>query len=177
MFADISQGIYGGLGNSMKVSSAPLTAQAGIATLLSPSITVNLHAGYTNGFYSSGPSYASVTAGAQVGYRYSPLGRAALTYDLDYADSVNANYYRDHVIRLSVEQIFAPFALVLQPEVHFREYNGITIVGGAPTRDDVIVSVVGGLHYNFRNSLAGRPRLSLLHGPDQLHVHVRRRRR
>ena len=154
VFADVSQGIYGGLGDSMKVSSYPLVAQAGIGTLLSPAATVNVHAGYTNGFYSSGPSYSSVTAGAQLGYRYTPFGRAALTYDLKYEDSVNANYYRDHVVRLLVQQMFVPFAVMIQPEVHFRQYNGITIVNGPTTRDDVIISLIAGAHYNFRNSLA-----------------------
>ncbi|MBL9012610.1 MAG: hypothetical protein JNL83_00445 [Myxococcales bacterium] len=154
VFADVSLGAYGGLGDSMKVSSYPLVAQAGFATLFTPKTSFNLHAGYTNGFYASGPSYSSVTAGAQLGYRYSPLGRAALTYDLRYEDSVNANYYRDHVVRLWLQQDFVPFSLLVQPEVHFRTYEGITIVGGPPTRDDVIFSVIAGVHYNFRNSLA-----------------------
>lgn len=155
IYLDVSQGVYGGLGaDSMKVSSYPFTAQAGIGTLLTPSASVNLHAGYTNGFYSAGPSYSSVTAGAELGYRYSPFGRAALTYDLKYEDSVNANYYRDHVLRLLVQQMFVPFAVMVQPEVHFRQYNGITIVSGPPTRNDVIFSVIAGAHYNLRNSLA-----------------------
>lgn len=154
VFSDVSLGVYGGIGDSMKVSSYPLVAQAGIATLFSPKLSFNLHAGYTNGFYSAGPSYSSVTAGAMVGYRYTPLGRAAFTYDLRYDDSVNANYYRDHVFRLWLQQDFAPFALVVQPEVHLRHYEGITLVGGPPSRDDVIFSVVAGVHYSFRNSLA-----------------------
>lgn len=154
VFADISQGIYGGLGDSMKVSSYPFVALAGVGTLLTPNATVNVHAGYTNGFYSSGPSYSSVTAGVQLGYRYNPLGRAALTYDLKYEDSVNANYYRDHVLRLLLQQMIVPFTFMVQPEVHFRQYNGITIVNGPTTRNDVIYSIIAGAHYNFRNSLA-----------------------
>lgn len=154
VFSDVSLGVYGGLGSSTKASSYPLVAQAGIATLFTPKSSINLHAGYTNGFYSAGPSYSSVTAGAQFAYRYSPLGRAALTYDLAYEDSVNANYYRDHVLRLWLQQDFIPFALVVQPEVHFRQYAGITAVAGPPSRNDVILSLVAGLHYNFRNSLS-----------------------
>jgi len=92
----------------------------------------------------------------QLGYRYSPLGKAALTYDLRYEDSVNANFYRDHIVRLALQQMFVPFALLVQPEVHFRQYNGVdlTVMGAPPTRNDVIVSVVGGLLYNFRNELS-----------------------
>jgi hypothetical protein len=154
-YADISMGVFSGLGSSStKVDSYPLIAQAGLATLLTPKITVNAHAGYTNGFYATGPSYSSVTAGAQLGYRYSELGRAALTYDLRYEDSVNANFYRDHVVRLAIEQLFVPFAVMVQPELHFRRYDGITAVMGPPTRDDIIFALTAGLHYNFRNSLA-----------------------
>ncbi|MBL0218854.1 MAG: hypothetical protein IPQ07_33895 [Myxococcales bacterium] len=156
-FVDVSQGFQGGLGSaSMKASSYPFTALGGVATLLTAKTSLNLQAGYTNGFYSAGPSYGSVTAGASFGYRYSPLGRAVLTYDLAYEDSVNANFYRDHVIRLWVHQLFAPFELSVQPEVHFRRYEGTIIpgVGGATTRDDVIFSLVAGMQYNFRNWLA-----------------------
>ena len=157
-FIDVSQGFQGGLGSAanMKVSSYPFTALGGLNTLITEKITVNVQAGYTNGFYASGPSYSSVTAGASVGYRYSPLGRAVLTYDLAYADSVNSNFYRDHVLRLWVHQLFVPFELSVQPEVHFRSYEGTIIAGtgGQRTRDDVIFSVVAGMQYNFRNWIA-----------------------
>ena len=46
-----------------------------------------------------------------------------------------------------------------QPELHFREYRGITyavpsLMGAADTRDDVIFAVTAGIHYNFRNWVA-----------------------
>jgi hypothetical protein len=155
VFADLSWGVTAGLGgDAMKTTSYPLNLLAGIATLVSAKTSVNFQAGYVNGFYSSGPSYNSVTLGAQLGYRYSPLGRVALAYDLLYQDSVNANYYRDHVIRLNVQQAFVPFVFMAQPELHFRRYEGVTLVAGPPTRDDVIFSLITGIHYNFRNSLA-----------------------
>lgn len=155
LFADVSMGIFSGLGaDSTKVTSYPLTAVAGIATLLSLKTTLNVQAGYTRGFYSAGPDYSAPTVGISLGYRYSPLGRAVLTYDWVYEDSINANFYRDHVVRLWVQQLFVPFIVMVQPEVHFRRYEGITAVMGPPTRDDVIFTVVGGVHYNFRNWLA-----------------------
>jgi hypothetical protein len=156
VFADVSWGITAGLGgDSQKVTSYPLSAVGGVATLFTPKTTLNLQAGYVNGFYSSGPSYSGVTVGAQIGYRYTPLGRATLAYNLLYADSVNANFYRDHVIQLAVEQLFNPFVFMIQPELHFRRYEGTDMfVMGPPTRDDVIFSLVTGLHYNFRNSIA-----------------------
>jgi hypothetical protein len=157
VYADLSWGVTAGLGSgAMKNTSYPLQAIAGIATLFTPKTTLNVHAGYVNGFYSAGPSYSSVTVGAQVGYRYTPLGRATLAYHLLYNDSVNANYYRDHVIQLNVEQLFPPFVFVAQPEVHFRKYDGTIVMGsgGETVRNDFIFALITGLHYNFRNSLA-----------------------
>jgi hypothetical protein len=155
LFADLSLGYNSQIGSgAMKTSSMPLQTIAGVATLLTPKVTWNLQGGYVNGFYSSGPSYSSVTVSTQLGYRYSPLGHLAVAYDLLYADSVNANYYRDHVFRLNIQQFFVPFAFLVQPEFHLRRYEGINIVMGEPTRDDVIFAVIGGIHYNFRNSLA-----------------------
>lgn len=155
VYADISLGLFSGLGSdSTKVSSMPFNALAGIATLLSVKTSLNFNAGYTNGFYTSGPSFSGVTGGVQLAYRYSPLGRAAVTYDLRYEDSVNSNYYRDHIARFTLQQMFVPFAVMVQPEIHFRQYNGINIAGAPPVRDDVIIAVVGGLLYNFRNELS-----------------------
>jgi hypothetical protein len=71
-----------------------------------------------------------------------------------HVDSVNANFYRDHAIRASIQQYVAPFAFAISPQVHFREYNGLTVMGSSPTRDDLIFQVVGGIHYNFRNWIA-----------------------
>ena len=143
--------------DSTKVDSYPLVLRAGLATLLSVKTTFNIDAGYTNGFYSEGPSYSAPVFGANIGYRYSPLGRATLGYIYTHEDSINANFYRDHVIRGSLQQIFKPLVFMVQPEVHFREYRGVTIaipgIMGPDTRNDVIFSLISGVHYNYRNWL------------------------
>jgi len=158
VFAEVSQGYDTGIGSSTKVNSAPLTVSTGIQTVLTLNTTLNAHIGYTNGFYSSGPSYSSVVAGALAGYRYSPLGRVTFGYSYDHADSINANFYRDHLLQLSVEQYFVPFVIYAQPELRFREYEG-TIVMGTGTmgnvRDDVILGINTGARYSFRDWLVG----------------------
>ena len=155
LFADVSQGFYGPLGrDSHKVSSKPFTALAGIGTLFTPRLSLNLQGGYTNGFYSSGPSFSSIELAAQVGFRYATLGRATLAYELHHEDSINANFYRDHTIRLAVQHQFSPVLVMVQPEVHFRRYSGITEVTGPVNRDDVILAVIAGVHYNLRDYLA-----------------------
>ena len=163
IFADVSEGVVTGIGTATapgenKVTSFPFAAELGIATLLTLKTTFNLYGGYTNGFYESGPSFSAPMVGAQLGYRYSPVGRISLLYSLQYQDSINANYYRDHIIQLQEQQVFGPLTLILQPEIHFREYDGITLVaptdGPMATRDDVIFAVVAGAQYNFKNRLA-----------------------
>ncbi len=142
---------------SQKVTSYPLVLRAGLSTLLSVKTTLNLDAGYTNGFYSDGPSFSAPTIGTMIGYRYTPLGRVTLGYALTYEDSINANFFRDHVIRASWQHIIDPLIFMVQPEVHWRQYRGVTFaipgVTGEDTRDDLILSVVGGVHYNFRRWL------------------------
>jgi hypothetical protein len=155
-FLDLSIGYTSALDNdSNKVSSYPMILRAGLATLLSVNTTLNLDAGYTNGFYSSGSSYSAPVLGASLGYRYSPFGRVTLGYSWLYEDSINANYYRDHVIRGSIQHVISPIGVMVQPEVHFRQYSGINTafpnIMGPNTRDDVIFAVTAGVHYNFRS--------------------------
>ena len=155
LYLDVSQAYSTGLGtSSSKVTSYPLVAKVGIATLLSLKTTLNFEAGYTNGFYASGPSFSAPLVNLELGYRYSPLGRASVGYSYNNQDSINANFYRDHVIHGMISQVFQPVMLVLQPELHFRQYNGITLVNGPPQRNDTVVSIVAGVNYNFRNWLA-----------------------
>jgi hypothetical protein len=159
LYIDVSQGLNTGIAGSRKVNSYPFTAIAGLQTLFSLKTTFAVRAGYTNGFYSAGPSYSSPVLGADIGYRYSPLGRVALTYDYVFADSINANYYGEHVVRLWLQQLVVPFVFMAQPEIHFRQYDGVCgIVMCAPgsndTRDDAIFSVVAGVHYSFRSWIA-----------------------
>lgn len=155
-YVDASIGIMSGLGSDadMKVSSMPLTVKGGVATLLGVNTAINLEAGYQNGFYDSGPSYSSPMVNAQFAYRYSPFGRVALIYSYQHEDSVNANFYSEHVIKGWVRHVVRPITFMIQPEVHFRQYEGITIVTGPPTRDDVIFALVAGASYNFRDWLA-----------------------
>jgi hypothetical protein len=159
IYIDASIGEVTGIsGDGTKVTSYPLDARAGLATLFTLKTTFNFEAGYTNGFYSRGPSFSAPVINAQLGYRYSPLGRVTLGYQLAYQDSINANYYRDHIIRGTLEQIVSPVVFVVGPELHLREYQGISQavpgVTGPDTRDDVVLAVIAGVHYNLKNMLA-----------------------
>lgn len=160
LYADVSIGIVGGLGDApasnRKADSFPLIARLGVSTLLSAKTAVNASVGYTNGFYSEGPSFSSPYGDVMISYRYSPLGKISASYGFVHQDSVNANFYRDHVVKASIQQDYDPVAFLIQPQLHLRHYEGITLPG-APSdeRDDTIFQLIGGVHYNFRNWVAG----------------------
>ncbi len=156
VYGDFSWGIQNSINDSaIKSNSYPLTTLLGISTLITAKTIANLNAGYTNGFYSSGPSFSAPTVNASVTLQHSPLGRATFGYSLLYTDSINANYYRDHVLYLTAQQLFSPVVLMVQPEFHARKYAGVNMavpdIAGPDTRNDLIFAVVAGLNYNFRN--------------------------
>jgi len=156
VFADVSAGYNTGIGSSQKVNSLPVTALGGIQTALTLNTTLNAHIGYTNGFYASGPSYSALVAGVLVGYRYSPLGRVMALYSYDHQDSINANFYRDHLFQGSIEHYFVPFVLFAQPELRLRQYDGTIVMGTTgTTRNDLIVGATVGMRYSFRDWIAG----------------------
>jgi hypothetical protein len=157
VFADVSGAYNTGIGSSQKVSSTPLVATTGIGTALTINTTVNAHIGYANGFYASGPSYSSVEGGLLFGYRYSALGRATALYNYSQADSINANFYSEHLVQVTLEQYFAPFVVFARPELRLRQYQGTIVMdtAGSTTRNDTIFGGSVGLRYNFRGWLAG----------------------
>lgn len=157
VYTDVSIGYDTGIGSSsIKATSEPFTAVAGIATLLTEKLTLNAQGGYTYASYSEGPGYSDFIGNAQLGYRYAPLGRITATWNLWDQDSINANYYRENVFALWWQHQVDQFTLMAQPELHLRTYEGINIplVVGPPDRDDTILSVIAGVRYNFHNWIA-----------------------
>lgn len=152
LHALVSEGFNTGIGSSsVKVNSYPLVASVGINTALTERLAVAARIGYTNGFYETGPSYSTVIGGAYLDYRYSPLGRFRFLYSYEHADSINANFYRDHVLQAWFEQRVNPFSVFVSPVLRLREYQGV-IGGGMNTdRNDTIVALAGGLRYDLRN--------------------------
>ena len=156
LYADISQGFDGGLGSSStKVSSYPTTLTAGIATLLTPLITLNASAGYTWLNYASGANASGIQGGLAVGYRYSELGRLVFQYVRQYEDSINANFYDEHLLRAWAYQRVGRLVFSVQPELHFRTYHGtvVTSTMGTTDRADDIFSIVAGVSYNLKDQL------------------------
>jgi hypothetical protein len=155
IFVDVAQGYFTGIGSSQKINSYPLTLRGGIQTSLTLNTTLNAYVGYANGFYAEGPSYSSVMAGAMFGYRYSPLGRVTALYSYDHQDSINANFYRDHLFQGGIEQYLVPFVVFGQPELRLRQYDGTIVMGTTGrVRDDLIIGATVGMRYSFRDWIA-----------------------
>jgi hypothetical protein len=144
-YADASIGFFGGLGDGgdggfAKVSSMPLRLIAGANTALTEAISARLYGGYARGFYSAGPDFHGPLAGAQLAFRYSPFGSIALGYRYDFQDSINANFYSEHVGEARVVQQVGD-RLVGEAWIagHLRHYDGVPMsLGGGTSRDDVI---------------------------------------
>jgi len=156
LYADLSQGFDGGLGNSStKVSSYPTTVSLGAATLLTPLLTVNATIGYTWLNYASGANADAIIGGIGLGYRYSELGRVYVQYLREYLDSINANFYGEDVIRAWAYQRLGRLVFSVQPEVHFRTYQGTIIASttGATNRTDDIYAIIAGVSYNLKDQL------------------------
>jgi hypothetical protein len=153
LYADVSWGVFTGLGSSTKETSFPLRALAGIQTVLTLNTTLSTRIGYGKGFYAT-EDFSNVLFGATMAYRYSPKGRVQVLYDYNFQDSINANFFRDHAFKLGLQQLFVPFVVEAEAEFRLRRYAGITAVMGPPTRDDAIFAVTAGIHYNHRNWLA-----------------------
>jgi hypothetical protein len=152
-YVELSGGLNTGIGSSStKINSYPFTALAGLNTTLTVNTTLVARVGYTQGFYESGPDYATVVGGAYFEYRYSPLGRIKVLYSYDHADSINANFYRDHTFQAWIDQRVQPLSVFVSPVVRLREYEGINPpLMGPPVRDDVIFALWAGARYDFRD--------------------------
>lgn len=152
-YLDVSQGIFTGLGSaSTKTNSYPLTATLGVNTALTVKTSVLARVGYTQGFYSSGPSFQTVVGGVYLDHRYSPMGVIRAMYSYDHQDSLNANFYRDHVLQAWFEQQVNPFAIYVSPVLRLRRYEGLNPpLMGPLVRDDVIFATSVGMRYQFRN--------------------------
>ncbi len=145
IFADLSYGFYGPLGASnpsgsfAKYGSNPLTFLTGIATNLSEPVTVKAHVGWGWSTYEMGQGYNAPLFGTELGYEYSPSGRVVGEVGYYFADSTNANFYRDYKLTLRVDQQVRQVLVTGTIGAYLRGYRGIDGLG-APSRDDLILN-------------------------------------
>jgi hypothetical protein len=137
------------------VPSTPIRIQGGVATAFTERTTARARVGYAKGNYDEGADFSGMIGGVELGFRYSPLGRVLVAYERNFQDSINANFYKEHVGRVSVDQqlglVYAQAALSL----HARGYRGVPMaIGGDEDRDDTIVRAHLGGRYMYRDWMA-----------------------
>ena len=165
IYGDASIGVFSGLGSSSdKVSSFPLRVMAGIQTAITVDTALNAQIGYANGFYSSGESFNNVVGKAIFAWRYLPEGQLYAAYMYDFTDSVQANYYRDHVFQIADNHQFGDrFTLLLTADARLRHYATVLpSIMGPPDRDDVLLGVSVDPRYYFRDWFAATLDYALL---------------
>lgn len=164
-FVDASYGFFGSLGDEELAGSGfhsasnPLRIQAGVGTALTEVTTLRAYIGYANGFYDSGTNFSNAIGGAEFGYRYTEYGRFRLIADYNFADSLQANFYRDYAFLANLQQQFGLFVADLDGGIRIRAYRGISPAIGEPDRDDVIGFGAFRLAYLLRDWLAITGRL------------------
>jgi hypothetical protein len=160
LFADVSYGFIGSLGSggmaAPKRSASPIRGGVGIATAITEIFTVKAHLGWGYASYAGGSGYNLPLIGAEIGYRYSPVGRVTVGYEWDQIDSINADFYSDHGLKAGLDQQFGARILAhAAAELHFRTYQGVDpSIGGATSRSDLIFAPSAKVQYIFKDWLA-----------------------
>ena len=158
IYGEASIGYFSGLGSaSEKATSFPLRITSGIQSAITVNTTAALNVGFAKGFYSEGPDFTMATFGGRFGYRYSPEARSTILYDYNFADSINANFYRDHALRLQHEQLIRDYQASAKAGLVFRSYRGVDpgLMGSGGDRNDVIFDASLAVSRSFRDWLAG----------------------
>lgn len=178
-FLDTSWGYAGPLNGAdcdlIKRASKPLRIQLGASTALTELTSLRAHVGYGKGFYQSRgsdcgemgtPDFSGVLLGAELGYRYSPLGRMSVTYEYDFRDAVDANYYRDHALVGRLVNQVDLVMLLAGIDIRLRHYEGIAprLASdlGQRARDHLILRLSGKGYYLYRDWLGFTASLDLV---------------
>ena len=158
---DASYGFYGGFqteAEQFKVPSNPLRLRTGIASALTERLSASVFAGYAQGNYEEGASFNAPIFGAEASYKYSLAGKVTLSYNYDNTDSINSNFFSEHVIRARLQHNVQRIQFSAYAANRFRTYNELNAafgaVNGETTRDDVIFDTGVGLRYWANERLA-----------------------
>jgi hypothetical protein len=142
IYGDVTWGIYSGLGTSSNRSdSFPLRGVVGIQTALTTDTAINVRVGAGKGFYQTGPDVFQPIFGVQFAYRYSPNGQLMATYSYDFTDSIQANFFRDHLFLIGENHAFGRVTLATTLDTRLRNYQGINVPGvtGPMERSDFLL--------------------------------------
>lgn len=142
IYVQVAQGVVSYF-NGDKPTSYPLRTMAGLRGLLTEKLSLNLGAGYSNAFYSSGdnPSgFGNVGIVAEVNYAIDLLSRAGVGYRHDFVNSpfVGQFYDMDAVYAVYQQLIASRVATYLYGRYENRRFRGVVdpTTGAAVGRTD-----------------------------------------
>jgi hypothetical protein len=146
IYVSVAQGIITYFSSdSGHYTSYPLRTAAGLRGQLTQKVSVNVGAGYSNAFYSSGDSpsgFGNVGIVAEVNYTIDPLSRLGLGYRHDFANSpFVGQWYNVDAIYGAYQQVIAMrFGAYLFGRYENRRFGGL--IGGADRTDNYLAGGV-----------------------------------
>jgi opacity protein-like surface antigen len=139
--------------DSFKEESNPLRAVIGLASAITERVSTRLEGGFAKGFYET-LDYTGVVFAGELSLHYSPTGRITGGYERNFEDSVNSQFYTEHMFKLGVDQKIRLVRLDVEGRTYLRTYEGIpSEFGMSTTREDTIFAVNAGAQYVYRDWL------------------------
>jgi hypothetical protein len=150
--------LYPHPGATMHPDSYPLRAIAGLQGLLTSKLTMNLWAGYGNGFYVNGPSPNTGVAGVDLAWKPIFSGTGGLGYRHDFVNSLLGSFYDLDTVYIGWTQMIWRFVGSLRLQYSNIRYQGIPPTAALTpptTRTDDYIRLNARLDYPFKDFLIG----------------------
>jgi hypothetical protein len=150
--------LYPHPGATMHPDSYPLRATAGLQGLITTKLTLNVWAGYGNGFYVSGPSPNTGVAGIDLAWKPIITSTGAIGYRHDFVNSLLGSYFDLDSAYISWTQMMWRFVGSLRLQYSNIRYQGIPPAAALmppDTRTDNNVRLDVRLDYPFKDYLVG----------------------
>ncbi len=126
IYVQVAQGAVTYINGGTGTSSFPLRTLLGLRGLLTGKLAVNIAAGYSNAFYSSGASPSGVGVVTELNYNMSILSQAGIGYHHDFANSpfVGQYYNMDAVYGAYRQMIAGRFVTYAYGRYENRRFVG-----------------------------------------------------
>jgi hypothetical protein len=153
IYVQVAQGAITYVNGGTGISSFPLRTLLGLRGLLTGKLAVNIAAGYSNAFYSSGGSPSGVGVVTELNYNMSILSQAGIGYHHDFANSpFVGQYYNMDAVYGAYRQMIAGRVVTYA----YGRYENRRFVGSGPTNSRTYLSnsrtdntIIGGLSLDY----------------------------
>jgi hypothetical protein len=139
----------------MHPNSYPFHIEAGLQGLITTKLTVNLWAGYGNGFYVTGPSPNTAVGGVTLGWKPTMLSTGVIGYQHDFQNSLLGAYYDEDMAYASWTQMVWRFTGFIRLGYANLRYNGVQPIQATTDGTDNYVTLNLRVDYPFKDWLFG----------------------